>query len=213
MHLFQGLPVAFLALGSGAAFGQTSSSHYVRLPEADEIALARSAAPDAVSADAAVWVLRDGRYEIAAQGTNGNECFVARSEPRSLEPVCYDPEGAATILRWEFEYFALRTAGKSPEAREAALAEAVGSGRIRLPSRPAMSYMMSSGQHLFDPESGSDAGHWRPHVMLYVPYLTNEAIGLTGMTGEMFVERPGTPMAHLIVVVPAFIDPKGTKTP
>ncbi len=209
MHRSLRLPIAILVLGNGPAFGQSGPRDYVRLPAAWEIALARSAAPEAVSADATVWVLGDGRYEIAVHGTNGNECFVARSQPQSLEPICYDPEAAATILRWEFAHFELRTAGKSTPELEAALAEAVGSGKLRTPNRPAMSYMMSSAQHLFDPESGRDAGNWRPHIMLYVPYLTNDAIGLTAMTADVFVVRPGTPMAHMIVVVPDFIDPKG----
>lgn len=200
------LITAFLSLTAVPVVAQPAPSDYVRLDEAREIALARSAAPDDVSADATVWVLADGSYEIAVPGTNGNACFVARSQPRSLEPVCYDREGAATILRWEFEYFALRTSGKSAVEREAALAEAVGSGRLPLPRRPAMSYMMSAEQHLFDPESGRDAGNWHPHIMLYVPYLTNEDIGLSRENANVFVVRPGTPLAHLIVVVPDFVE-------
>lgn len=209
MHRSLHLPIAVLVFGTGPAHGQSGPRDYVRLPEDREVALARSAAPDAVSADATVWVLRDGEYDIAVPGSNGNECFVARSHPQSLEPICFDPEGAATILRWEFAHFELRTAGKSSDELEVALAEAVGSGRLRMPNRPAMSYMMSSAQHLFDPESGRDAGNWRPHIMLYVPYLTNEAIGLTETSADVFVVREGTPMAHMIVVVPDFIDPKG----
>jgi len=207
MHYQPFVSVAIAVTATAPGIGQLAPTDYVRLSEGREIALARSAAPDAVSRDATVWVLRNGKYEVAVPGSSGNECFVARSQPRSLEPICYDREGAATVLHWELEHFALRTAGKSAAEIEAALAEAVGSGRIRMPSRPAMSYMMSSGQHLFDPESGRDAGNWRPHVMIYVPYLTNEEIGLSETTGHVFVVRPGTPMAHLIVVVPDFVDP------
>jgi hypothetical protein len=196
------------SLPGGALAGQGPTTDYVHLAEAREIALARSAAPDGVSADATIWVLRDGRYAIAVQGANGNACFVARSMPLSLEPVCYDPEGAATILRWEFEYLAQRLAGKSPAAAQAAVASAIESGHLPLPQRPAMSYMMSSGQHLFDPESGRDAGNWHPHIMLYIPNLTSEAIGLSASSSEIFVDEPGTPMAHLIVVLPEFIVPR-----
>lgn len=187
---------------------QTRSVDYIRLPEAEEIALARSAAPDAVSANATIWVLRDGAYQIAVEGEGANHCFVARSMPLSLEPACYDEEGAATVLRWEFEYFRLRMSGASNEEREAALARAIGSGDIPLPRRPTMSYMMSSGQQLYDPESGRSAGSWRPHIMLYVPYLTSEAIGLSEASPEIQVARPGTPMAHLVVVLPNFVEPK-----
>lgn len=203
-----------LALSGGSAEAQNVAqtaygTDYVRLAEDEEIALARSAAPEVVSAEATVWVLRNGEFAVAVRGSNANHCFVQRSMPHSLEPVCYDKEAAATVLRWEFEHFALRTSGVSQQELEARLAEALGSGELRAPRRPAMSYMLSSGQRLYDPESGRSAGNWKPHLMLYVPYLTMESIGLSGV-GEapgLMVFRPGTPMAHLIIVVPEFVEP------
>ncbi len=194
---------------SGPVAAQTlEGTDYVRLAEDKEIALARSAGPDEISADATIWVLRNGEYSIAVPGANANHCFVARSLPQSLEPVCYDEEGAATVLPWEFRYFELRTSGKSKDELEAALAEALGSGELRAPSRPAMSYMLSSAQRLYDPESGRSAGNWEPHLMLYIPYLTGQSIGLSADLATLQVSRPGTPMAHLIIVVPEFVDPK-----
>src|SRR5262249_6255961 len=44
-----------------------------------EIALARSAAPPSISADADVLVLGDRGYRTAAKGKNGFVCFVERS--------------------------------------------------------------------------------------------------------------------------------------
>ena len=187
---------------------EANSTDYVRLDENEEIRLARSAAPDVVSAEAAIWVLRDNGYEIAIQGTNENECFVARSMPMSLEPVCYDAEAAATILPWEFRYFELRTGGKSSEERERILAEFIGSGELPMPKRPAMSYMMSSAQRLYDSESGRSAGNWKPHLMLYIPYLTDKDMGLMESTPTLQVARSGTPVAYLVIVVPEFVDPK-----
>lgn len=210
-HRFLVLAAGALALLCPGPLPAQADTSYVQLPEGEEIALARSAAPPAVAADATVWVVRNGRYVIAIEGTNGNHCFVARSHPRSLEPVCYDREAAATILPWELEYFALRRAGKAGAELEAALAEAVGAGRLRAPSRPAMAYMMSAGQRLYDPESGRSAGNWRPHLMLYIPYLTAEAIGLAGPTRDVQVARPGTPMAYLVVVVPEFVQPAASR--
>lgn len=46
---------------------------------AEEVALARSAANDAVSRDAEVLVLGSQGYETAAKGTNGFVCMVERS--------------------------------------------------------------------------------------------------------------------------------------
>jgi len=200
--------MAGVALSGPVAAQTLEGTDYVRLAEDEEIALARSAGPDEISADATVWVLRNGEYAVAVHGSNANHCFVARSVPQSLEPVCYDEEGAATVLPWEFKHFELRTSGKSKDELEAALAEALGSGELRAPSRPAMSYMLSSAQRLYDPESGRSAGNWKPHLMLYIPYLTDESIGLSAGLETLQVSRPGTPMAYLIIVVPEFVDPK-----
>ena len=207
----------YLSLGTllsgGSLAAQTVATtaygtDYVRLGEVEEIAMARSAAPDSVSAGATIWVLREGTFEVAVAGSNANHCFVMRSLPHSLEPICYDEEAAATVLPWEFKYFELRTSGASKAELEAALAEALGRGELRAPSRPAMSYMLSSAQRLYDSESGRSAGNWKPHLMLYIPYLTQESMGLAPGTPGMFVVREGTPMAHLIVVVPDFVEPK-----
>jgi hypothetical protein len=187
--------------------GQLEGTDWVRLTEAEEIALARSAAPPEVSAEATIWVLRDGRFQVGAEGSSGNACVVQRSQPLSLEPICYDREAAATVLLWEFEHFALRTSGLSPADVEQALAEGVAAGRIPSPRRPAMAYMMSSGQRLYDPESGRAAGNWHPHVMYYVPNLTAADIGLAESLPSLQVAYPGTAMAHLIVVTPDFVHP------
>src|SRR5438477_11949755 len=52
-------------------------SEYMMTPEA-EIALARSAAPENVSAHATVKVLTAAGYEVAAQGDHGFVCIVMR---------------------------------------------------------------------------------------------------------------------------------------
>ncbi len=46
---------------------------------AEEIALARSAAPPSISAKAEVLVLGEHGYQTAVKGTNGFVCFVQRS--------------------------------------------------------------------------------------------------------------------------------------
>ncbi len=183
---------------------------YVRLSLAEELALARSAGPEQVSAQATIWRLQDGEYLVAKQGSNGNHCFVMRSMQQSLEPICYDEEGARTVMQWEFKHLELRLAGLSPKEIDAALADALISGKLPLPSRPAMSYMLSSGQRLFNSETGRSVGNWKPHLMLYVPYLTSEQFGLTEGTPSMFVYRGGTPRAHLITVVSDFVHPEGS---
>lgn len=174
----------------------------------DEVALARSAAPPHVSADATVMVLQQGHYVVAIQGSNDVVCLVSRSRPGSREPICYDAEAARTILPIEIRRVELRLAGESGEAIERAIAEGIGSGEFQLPRRPAMSYMMSSGQVLIS-DDGRNVGNWLPHLMLYWPYLSGAELGLHGDPSlqAAIVFNAGLPTAHLVIPVREFIDP------
>src|SRR5215472_16495874 len=75
----------------------------------DEIALARSAAPPSISAEAEVLVLGSRGYETAVKGKNGFVCFVERSwaagfddpqfwNPKLRAPNCFNPPAARTEL-------------------------------------------------------------------------------------------------------------------
>ena len=53
-------------------------------------------------------------------------------------------------------------------------------------------------------------GSWRPHVMIYYPYLTAADVGLEGdpdLRGAVLVDA-GRPTANFMIVVPKFIDPE-----
>jgi hypothetical protein len=173
---------------------------------AEEIALARSAAPTSVSGEATILVLRNNKYETAYTGSNGVKCFVSRSWPLSIEPVCYDPEAARTILPLEVQRIEMRLAGASSEEIELRVAELIGSGEISLPQRPAMAFMMSAGQVLYADEE-TPVGSWYPHVHLYMPYATAEQFGgLDPSVPTAFVDDEGKPTANLVVVVREFVE-------
>jgi hypothetical protein len=179
-----------------------------------EIALARSAAPASVSDSATVYVLgRDG-YEVAVRGSNGIACYVSRSWPASLEPHCHDGEGAATILPMEMRRVELLHRGTAPGAVERDIADGLANGRYRLPRRPAMSWMMSSAQRLIG-DDGRPAGAWKPHLMIYFPYLTGSELGLGAEPDprHAVLVDGGKPTSNLMIVVAEFIDPKGTIPP
>lgn len=174
----------------------------------DEVRLARSAAPAHVSDDATVMVLKNGRYLIAAEGSNEVTCIVARSRPGSLEPICYDAEASRTILPIEIRRVELRLAGTSDEEIDRIVSLEIGGGQLKLPVRPALSYMMSSGQILVSDE-GRNVGPWLPHLMLYIPYITGADLGLYGppsMTAAAVFDE-GLPTAHVVIAVREFVDP------
>lgn len=171
-----------------------------------EIALARSAAPATVSARARIYVLTDQGYQVADSGSTGTACYVSRSWPTSLEPHCFDQEGAATILPMEMRRVELLIAGRTSEQVEREIADGILSGRFRLPTRPAMSYMMSCAQQLIG-DDGTPAGKWRAHLMIYFPYLTEGGVGFAAgpdMRAAVVVD-PGTPSSNLMIPVHEFI--------
>jgi len=188
---------------SSYAFGQNSD--YVVFSEQDEIALARTAAPSSVSAHANIWVLRDGRYFQAVNSTSGNACMVARTYERSVEPICFGPEAARTMMLIDQRRVELRLEGKSQEEIDGIIEGEIGSGVLMVPRRPTMAYMMSSEQHLFDP-TGGDAGNWKPHMHVFMPYLTMEEMGLSQMTSSLMVDKEGEPTASAIIILPGFTD-------
>lgn len=173
-----------------------------------EIALARSAAPDGVADAAGVLVLEDGAYEVAEEGTSGAMCYVSRSRPGSLEPHCFDAEGAETILPIHVHRAERGFAGADEETVEREVAEGIASGRFRLPTRPVVSYMLSADQVLYS-DDGRRVGAWKPHVMIYQPHWTAEDVGLAAgaFAGPVMMSDPGTADAVLVIVVPDAVEP------
>jgi hypothetical protein len=190
-----------------APLGGQEPPGVVRFPRDEEIRLARSAAPATVSDSATVLVLDGGRFVVGVAGTTGVTCLVNRSQPLSVEPHCYDREGSESILKIEIARTELRLAGATKEAANARVAEGLTDGTYRLPRRPAMSYMLSAAQVLYT-EDGRRVGAWRPHLMIFVPFLTQADIGQSGTpTGQqVFVDGEGTAEATIIVILPAFVE-------
>lgn len=200
-----------LAVGPLAAQSDTAGQAGPRsiLDRDREIVLARSAAPASVSRDATVLVFTAAGYEVAVTGTNGVTCYVSRSWIESIEPHCFDEEGSTTILPIHLRMTEMRHRGIAEEEIDRFVAEGLRTGEFRVPTRPAMSYMMSSAQVLYDDE-GNHVGAWRPHLMIYYPYLAQDALGLSGppSTEAAIIVNPGTPQANIMIVVGEFVDPE-----
>jgi hypothetical protein len=191
------------------ARGAGKSGPRTLLSREREVALARSAGPATVTAGARVYVLTATGYVVADSGTTGAACYVSRSWPESLEPHCFDAEGATTILPMEMRRVELLAKGSSMDEVEREIADGLIAGRFRLPTRPATSYMMSCAQQLISDE-GQSVGKWRSHLMIYFPYLTNESIGMaTGpdLTAAVVV-NPGTPESNIMIPLQEFITPR-----
>src|SRR5215208_1414392 len=152
--IVQFLPVAMLCALSIITGAQATSARYPfaprPLPEAEEIALAQSAAPAQVSSRADVYILRGMELVKARTGTNGCSCMVGRDlHEGSLYPICFDQEGSRTLLQREMMETSLRAQGLSEAEVKTRVTAAFANGQLSRPARPALAYMMSPKQVLF----------------------------------------------------------------
>ncbi len=193
---------ACLALYAGPLLAQQGARALPPLlPDSQEIRLALSAAPPEISRDADVWVLRRGGHVKVKSGTSGVACLVSRDNPDSLYPICYDAEAARTILWFEMREQQLRERGLDEAAIDSAIAQAVARGELHAPTRPALSWMMSPEQVIYDGAHGRRVGQWHPHIMIYMPYMMQAQLGFKGMSdGDLSLQNEGKATAHLLVL-------------
>jgi len=174
-------------LTAAAASGQAQGTVLPPLlPDSDEIRLARSAAPTAISDSATIYVLHRGGHVRIREGTNGYTCLVNRDHPASLYPGCYDAEGSRTVLQAELLAQRLREQGIAWSEVERQVVAAFVTGQLHRPQRPALQYMMSVQQDLYASYAGPHVGHWHPHIMIYFPeHVTEADMGIPAALGGM----------------------------
>ena len=138
-----------------------------------EIALARSAAPDAISHDASVIVLTRHGYETAVHGKNGWVCWVGRGwlamfdhpefwNPKVRAADCMNPPAARSVLPYAYKRTELLLAGHSKLEVIAAIKAAIDKKELPSLEPGTFDYMMSKGSYLTD-----QGGHNLPHLMFY----------------------------------------------
>ncbi len=138
-----------------------------------EIALARSAAPDDLSRDAAVLILTRRGYQTAVEGKNGWTCIVDRSwagmldypdfwNPKIRAAACLNPSATRSFLPYDLKRTELILVGKTKEEIIAATRAAIAKKDLPPLEPGAMCYMMSKLSYLFD-----QGGHTMSHVMFY----------------------------------------------
>lgn len=181
--------MATLPAASAAAYPSMAPIAQYDIPDqAAEIALARSAAPAAISGGAQILVLGKRGYESAVKGGNGFVCLVGRSwdqafdnpefwNPKIRSPECFNAAGARSILPRYLERTRWVLAGDSVVEMRARAA----SGKRLAPDPGSLCYMMSKQGYLND----SVAGPWHPHVMFF---------GLDTKPAEWGANLPGSPV-------------------
>jgi hypothetical protein len=175
-----------------------------------EIALAKSAAPAAISNGATVLILAKDGYQTAIEGKNGFTCLVERSwmspfdspefwNPTMRGPICYNPPATRSILPYTINRTRLVLAGLSKAQIKAQIQSAVASKQLSSPEPGAMSYMLSKGGYL-----GDSVKHWHPHLMFHVPTTDAASWGadLPGSPVLLDTEFPTGPEPETIFMIP-----------
>jgi hypothetical protein len=189
----------------------------------DEIALARTAAPESISRDADVIVLGRHGYETAVKGKNGFVCAVERGwmgpfdgedaanfwNPKIRGPICFNPPAVRSILPLTYKRTEMILAGQS----KAQIIDGMKTFIKELPPLEpgAMSYMMSKEQYL------SDDGHhnWIAHLMFYTPPVDGSVWGADVPNSPVMLNPQfrGAPEPIDVFMIPAGWWSDGTPDP
>jgi hypothetical protein len=148
-----------------------------------EIAMARSASPEAISHDADILVLGQNGYETAVKGKNGFVCDVERSwmgpfdnnpefwNPKVRGAGCYNPQAARSVLPIAYLRTKLVLAGLSPTQIADGIKTAYAKKQLPPVESGAMSFMMSKQTYLTDRGITSDGAHNMAHVMFFTALM------------------------------------------
>jgi hypothetical protein len=191
--------VAYPAMAPVAQYQMTSA--------ADEIALARSAAPASISGDADVLTLGRQGYEPAAKGKNGFTCLVERSwaagfgnpefwNPKIRGPICFNAAAVRSVLPGYLERTQWVLAGVSKSDMIARTRAALAANTFVMPEPGVVAYMLSKQQYL----AGAD-GHWHPHLMFFVAHSDSAAWGANRDGSPIFADQ-GDPEPVTTFVIP-----------
>jgi hypothetical protein len=200
-----GFAVFVLVGAASGARAEDAKTPYPKMAPVDqymmdrsaEIALAQSAAPPSISADAEVMVMGPHGYEVAVKGKNGFVCMVERSwmagtddpnfwNPKLRGPICLNPASVRSYLPRTIKKTELILAGRPKDQMFAEIQVALDKKELPSPEPGAMCYMLSKQGYLSDSD-----GHWRPHLMFFAP-LTDSAAWGANLPGSPVIAFKGT---------------------
>lgn len=200
---------------------QAPLEQYLASDRDGEIALARSAAPPAISGHARILVLGKQGYDAAVMGENGFTCLVERSwmspfdnpefwNPKIRGPVCYNPAATRSVLPYTLYRTELVLKGTTKTQLIRQIRAAVAAKRLSAPESGAMSYMMSKQGYLAD-----SAGAWHSHLMFHVSKSVGPTWGANDPGSPVVVDSVHTqvPEPQTILMVPVGQWSDGTAAP
>jgi hypothetical protein len=215
-----GLAILICAIGSASAEDAKNKypamapvAQYQVANTAEEIALARSAAPPSISDDAEIMTLGGKGYETAVKGKNGFVCLVQRSwaadfddaefwNPKLSAPICFNAASVRSVLPPYLERTQWVLAGVSKPEMIDRVKAGLKANTFVLPEAGAMSYMMSKQGRLND-----TIGHWHPHLMFFAAHTNGAAWGADLSGSQIFASQSDPePITTFIIPVRKWSD-------
>jgi hypothetical protein len=171
-----------------AADPRPETGSLTRMPLALESRFALSALPPGLRADASVFVLDPASgYILARQGSNGQSCFVERTEWEREDyrddlyaALCYDAAGAKAQMQVWFDVARLRAGGASPADLRRQVEARFAEGAYRAPDRSGFAYMTAPVMRAYASHDVGDktvVTMSMPHVMYYAPNVSDADVG------------------------------------
>lgn len=220
------VPILLLAALARAEDKKTSRYPVMAPPEQyrmaspeEEIAVARSAAPPSIAADAEVLVLGKRGYEVAVEGKNGFVCLVQRSwtagfddpefwNPKLRGPDCFNPPAVRSVLPQYLKRTESVLAGATRQQLVDQARSAFASHTYGPPEPGSLGFMLSKKGYVSD----DSAGPWLPHVMLFVPHGQAATWG-AGLQGSPVLGTDGSPIEPTVLFIPVRSWSDGTPAP
>jgi len=200
-------------------FEMAPAEQYRISNRANEIALARSAAPPSISGDAQVLVLGVHGYETAVKGKNGFVCLVERSwdanfdapefwNPKIRGPDCFNPPAVRSELPKYLKRSEWILAGDTKQQVIEKTEAAFAGHTFKAPEAGAFSFMLSKAGYLGD----AARGPWVPHVMFFFPHGQADDWGV-GKGDSPIVVKEGSAIESTVVLIPVRTWSDGSPAP
>ena len=155
---------------------QLGHSEIRLMTQACEEALALSALPASMRAQASVYVWRGDGFEKTISSDGGFHCVVQRNHPEAIIPECVTSTGEHSILEGIMERTKMVAAGMPGDDADEKAIDMIRNGELAAPTGPGVNYMLSAYNRIYSGRS-QEVRQFPPHSMFFAPDASSEIVG------------------------------------
>ena len=139
----------------------------------------------------------EGKLTEIRAGKNEMVCLASDPAKAAFNVACYHKDLEPFMARGR----ELRASGVTGGQVDTVRFAEVKSGKLAMPTHPALLYSLTGPKDSFDPAAGTAKGA-RQLVVIYIPGATAASTGLSAKPAEgtPWIMFPGTPKAHVMFV-------------